>query len=330
MSVENDLTYWTEALAGKRPPVVEDQPQCGYYRMRKGRDAPWLPVVIWIRGGEMVARVGDNMREPLGIWVACAKHPVAKDAAMHAFKVGSWPDMPDEPPASNMPSDPFEALLAEIADKQAQAEALLAKGNKASSETESNLARNLQKQLLDLQKRADAMFTQEKAPVVQQGREIDEKYRFRVPLKGFADRLRDFWGRWAKAEEDRLRREAEEKAANERRAIEAARKAQEEHRAKLMESDPIAALTEPPIPEVEPAAEPEPVKVQVGGGYGSRGGLRSYWVPTIVDYKAALAHYAEHPDIKAVVDKLVKAEARTHKGATNIPGVTVSEDRRAA
>lgn len=329
--MQNDLTYWRDALDGKRPPVTEDAPQCGYFRLRTSRDGDWLPVVIWHRDdGAFVARVGDTMREPLDIWVQCAKHPVTKEAASHAFKTGQWPDMPAEAPRSNMPSDPFDALKAEIEDKQAQAQALLAKGNAAATEIDSNLARNLQKQLLDLNKRADAMFTEEKAPVLKRTREIDEKYRFREAVKGFADRLRDFWGRWAKAEEARLQREADAKAAMERKAAEAARREVEAQQAKRMLDDPIAALTEPPaeLPPLPP--EPEKVKVNVGGGYGSRGGLRSVWVPTITDYAAALAHYAEHPDVRAAVEKLVKAETRTNKSATKIPGVSVAEDRKAA
>ena len=329
----NDLTYWQAALAGKEPDVIETQPQCGYYRLRLTRAAPWLPVVIWHKAGKLTARVAGTeiaaSDETCDTWMRCAKHPVGKEAAMHAFKHGAWPDMPSEAPKSNMPSDPFEALLAEINDKQAQAEALLAKGE-AKTKIESNLGRNLQKQLLDLHKRADAMFTEEKAPVIKREREIAEKFRFREPLKSVADRLRTYWEKWAKVEETRLNREADLKAENERKAVAAVRRAVEEQQAKLMRDDPISALTSPSPEMPELPLPPEQIKVRVGGGYGSRGGLRSVWTPTITDYNAALAHFSEHPDVKVVIEKLVKAETRTHKSATKIPGVIVGEDRRAA
>jgi len=331
----NDLTWWQDALAGKKPPIHDGHPQCGYFRRKLHRDGPWVPAVIWHKDGELVCRVGNEMRDPQDQWTWLAKNPVTKEAAMEAFKTGEWPDQgtpaaePEAPRNSNMPSDPFEALLAEIEDKQAQAEAMLAKGNAASDERESNIARNLQKQLLDLKKRADAMFELEKSPINKKAKEIDDKFRFRAAVKTAADRLRDYWGRWARAEEARLRREAEEKAANERRAREAAQRENEAQRQKLMETDPIQALTTPE-PELPPEPTPEPVKVNVGGGFGSRGGLRSYWEPIITNYRRALDHYAEHPDVKAVIDRLVKAETRLHKGATNIPGVEVREDRRAA
>lgn len=332
--MQNDLTYWKAALAGNAPDVIETQPQCGYYRTRSHKDAPWLPVVIWHKAGVLTVRVGEALSdEPAAVsdhWMRCAKHAVSKETAMHAFaNGGAWPDMPAEAPKSNMPSDPFEALLAEIDDKQSQALSIIAKGD-ATTQIECDLARNLQKQLLDLHKRADAMFVEEKAPVLKREREIAAKFSFRDPLKGVADRLRLYWEKWLKAEEKRLQREADAKAANERRAIETARKAADEQRAKLMRDDPIKALTEPE-PELPPLPPPaEPVKVHSGGGYGSRGGLRSVWTPTITDYTAALLHFAEHPDVKAVVEKLVKAETRTNKSSTKIPGVSVEQDRKAA
>ena len=97
-----------------------------------------------------------------------------------------------------------------------------------------------------------------------------------------------------------------------------------------MQDDPIAALTEPePELPIIPAA-PEPVKVQAGGGIGRAAGLKTVYEPEITDYQKTLAHYQNHPDVQAVIEKLVKAETRLHKAATNIPGVTVRTERRAA
>ena len=43
-------TYWQNALSGNFGAVHENDPQCGYYRMRKGRGGPWVPVAIWLEG----------------------------------------------------------------------------------------------------------------------------------------------------------------------------------------------------------------------------------------------------------------------------------------
>lgn len=329
--MSNDLTYWNDALAGRMPPIHADQPHAGYYRMRQHKDGPFLPVCIYVKDAALVALIGaaKTYRPATEVWTYCADRPVTKEAAMHAFANGNvWPDMPVPTPLSNMPNDPFDALLAEIADKQEQAEALLAKGD-AKSELDSNLARNLQAELLALHKRADAMFKAEKDPITEAGRVVDEKFRFRVTLKSFADKLRGVWERFLKAEEDRLRKElaAKRKADEERIAAENAKLAAE--RAALMESDPALALaSDPPAPVELPPVEP--VKVNAGGGFGRKGGLKTEWVPRIDDYRAALAHFAEHADVRAAVEKLVKAATRAGKETTKIPGVTIIEDRRAA
>lgn len=326
----DEFQFWRDALAGKPVTITADAPQPGYYKMRDRRDGAWLPVAIWWHEGSLVCRVASEKRDPLSAWTFCAGHPVPKDDAKAAFETGRWPDMPTDLPASNMPSDPLEALLVEIADKEAQAEALLASGAAEKIATEANKARNIQAKLLDLKKRADEMFTEEKAPFLAQGRAVDEKYRFRDAVKSVADRLRKAYETFAKAEEARLRAEAQKKFAAERAAAEAARKAAEEAQAKLLRDDPIAALTSEPEPLPELPLAPEPVKVNIGGGFGRKAGLRTEWLAQVEDYAAATNHFADHPDVKALVEKLATKAVKAAKGAIEIPGVKVIEDRRAA
>lgn len=326
----DEFQFWRDALAGEPVTINEDAPQSGYYKTKTRRDGPWVPVAIWTVNGKQVCRVGSEQRDPASVWVFCAKNPVPKDAAKQAFETGQWPDMPSDLPASNMPSDPLEALKMEIADKEAQAEELLASGAAEKNETAANKARNIQAKLLDLKKRADEMFEAEKAPIRAQATSVDEKFRFRDAVKSVADRLRKAYERFAKAEEDRLRAEAQKKFEAERAAAEAARKAAEEAQAKLLRDDPIAALTSAPEPLPEMPLAPEPVKVQIGGGFGRKAGLKTDWSAKVEDYALATAHFADHPDIKALVDKLATKSVKAAKGAIAIPGVKVIEDRRAA
>ena len=44
-------TYWRNALTGKFGAVHENDPQSGYYRMRRGKGGPWMPAAIWIDDG---------------------------------------------------------------------------------------------------------------------------------------------------------------------------------------------------------------------------------------------------------------------------------------
>ena len=144
--------------------------------------------------------------------------------------------------------------------------------------------------------------------------------------------LRDAATVFARAEEKRLEAERQAKWKEEQERVRKEREAAEAERAKKLAEDPIAALTEPePEPElpVEPPP-PEPVKMQLGGQRGRVGGLKSYWEAEITDYPAALQHYANHPDVKALVQKLAKADVKNAKGVITIPGVRPYEDRRIA
>jgi hypothetical protein len=326
----DEFQFWRDSLAGKPVVITADAPQSGYYKMREARGERYLPVAIWTVDGKQVCRVANEKRDPMAVWTFVAGNPVKKEDAKFAFETGRWPDMPTDLPTSNMPSDPLEALKMEIADKEAQAETLLASGAAEKNAVDANKARNIQAKLLDLKKQADAMFDAEKEPIRRKATAVDEKYRFRAAIESVATRLRKAYERFAKAEEDRLRAEAQKKFEAERAAAEMARKAAEAAQAKLLREDPIAAYTSPPDPLPELPLAPEPVKVQIGGGFGRKAGLKTEWVAQVEDYAAATAHFSEHPDMKALVDKLASKAVKAAKGVITIPGVKVIEDRRAA
>jgi hypothetical protein len=317
---------WRDRLAGKDVPIHADHPDPGYYKVRDGRDGPWRPCAIWPNNGELVCRVGSDTRDPLVTWSFAAKSPIAKDVAKFAFENGYFPDEPKPVALSNMPSDPFEALMVEIEDKSAQAEELLT--GDVTSQQGCDLARNMQAQLLALNKRADAMHKAEKAPVLLQQREIDERFRFRDKVADIASRLRFKFEGFLRAEERRQREEADRKHREETARIEAERKRIEAERAKLKEDEPVAFHTspEPELPELPTA--PEPVKVSAGGGFGRRAGLKSVWAATLSDIDAALAHYKDNAKVRELIQKLADADVRA--GKRNVPGFAISEERRAA
>jgi hypothetical protein len=87
----DEFQNWRDALAGKDTALHADVPHSGYYKLRKGKDSPWQPVAIWRKDGELVCRVGGEMRDPLDVWTWAAKTPVSQDDAKHAFVRGHWP-----------------------------------------------------------------------------------------------------------------------------------------------------------------------------------------------------------------------------------------------
>ena len=50
----------------------------------------------------------------------------------------------------------------------------------------------------------------------------------------------------------------------------------------------------------------------------------------ITDYAKALQHYAEHPDVKALVQKLADADSKSSKATCKVPGVRAWVDKRVA
>ncbi|ABD27456.1 hypothetical protein Saro_3021 [Novosphingobium aromaticivorans DSM 12444] len=61
-------------------------------------------------------------------------------------------------------------------------------------------------------------------------------------------------------------------------------------------------------------------------------GLRTYWTATITDRRAALGHYiAEQPEaFEALLQELADRDARSPAARREIPGVTFTEQKRAA
>lgn len=334
--------WYKLALAGKAPPMHDGRVESGFYWTKASKNGGRLPIGIWRPAdNEFVCRVGTiatarvmSENEVAQKWPFICSNPVSRDDYLVAFKTGAWPDgTPAVAPTtsnSNLPTDPFERLQAEVADKMASAEAWLKSHAVAKTKTDADMARNLQAELLALNKQADAMHKAEKAPILAAGEAIETKFSFRKAVKSVGERLRDVFSAFAVAEEARQKAEAQKRFEAERRAAEAARREAEAARAKKMDDDPIAALTdpEPELPMVPVA--PEAVKVQVGGGIGRAAGLKSIWHGDVTDWDACIKHFAEAPDVREAVQKLVNAQVRSTKGATKIPGVTIREERKAA
>lgn len=342
-----DWAWYKAAIKAKQkgeplPAVSEGQPQVGFYWAKASKSGGRIPVVIFLdKNGDMVARSGTRAEHRIADaaerWSWICAHPIERDSYVFAWENGTWPDgtpttAPRLPDGSNLPTDPFERLLAEVDDKMASASAFLDDAAAKPDKTRADRARNLQAELLALNKTANNMHVAEKAPHLAAGRAVDAKFEFRRAIEAVTARLRTVFENILKAEEAKARQEAAARHAEEQRKVEAERKRIQDEREKLRENDPIAALTspEPELPMVPPP--PEPVKVQAGGGIGRAAGLKTVWEPRIDDWKAAAAQLVSHddPDIRAAVEKKIKALARVQKETLKIAGVVMVEARRAA
>ena len=83
---------WHDAtLAGRLMPVYENEPECGWFRMRMVKGGPWVPVRIWLDQnidpdtGELTddeimrCEVGAERRSPAATWTRCAGKPITED-----------------------------------------------------------------------------------------------------------------------------------------------------------------------------------------------------------------------------------------------------------
>lgn len=348
MTESDQWSWWRRACTGAIGAIRENTPEAGFYRAKTGAtdrhgQQRFFPIAFWYdkdTGALRCLSDGQEIRDhhaQQNLWIRCAKSPITKAAYDHKRKVGSWPDeVVIEPSAtsdgvtrSNISSDPFQAMEQEIMDLVEQSERWLAT-TVVDEQAKADKARNWQNMLKQAWTRAYNMRDAEKRPHDEKAAAVQAKFR---PLLDHADRaakaLKTAYERFMIAEDERLKRAAQIKYEAERAAAETERKRIAAERAKLMEDDPIAALTspEPEMPEIP--SEPEETKVRVGGGSGRRAGLRSEWVPTIVDYDKAAAHFIHHSAVRVVVEKLVAAETKLHKNDTKIPGVAVREEKRA-
>lgn len=345
--MSDQWSFWRAALRGERVEIRDGVVESGFYWAKASKSGGRKPVAVWRdKAGTFRCRVGakadaqeidaDKAGER---WTWFAANPVTREDYTAAYETGTWPDgTPTVAPAlvagSNLPTDPWQRFQAEVDDVLEKAGAFLKSSGAGTAgqidKTKADMARNIQAQALALVKSADAMHKSEKQPHLDACREVDDKFRFREYLKSAANALRSVFESFMRAEEARMKVEQERawKAEQERIAVERAKI--EAEQATRMADDPIAALTspEPELPELPPP--PPPIKVNVGGGVGRAAGLRTEWVGVVTDYKATLAHFAEHEDVKALIEKLVARAVKAGKGQTKIPGVEVRQDRRAA
>lgn len=327
MTANDEWDFWKQALAGEKPPVHADVVQSGFYKIRDGKNGPWLPVMIRMQDGNLRCRVGDNSdADPYKIWTYCAGNPITKDDAKHAFDKGVFPG--DAPTIGDNSGD--RSLVEQLRDYVSGTLEWL-KGRMIADKKTADQAANRRAEVLRLKGLVEKEWNAKALPHDTALSQL--KVAYDAPVKdaeAVNKALREAATAFAKAEEKRLQDEQNAKYEAERRATEAARKAIEDQRAKELRDDPIAAMTSPEPELPMPPPPPAPVKVAMGGQVGRVSGLRSYWEAEITDHKAALAHYANHPDVVALILKLAKADVKASKGSATIPGVRGYEDKRVA
>ena len=74
--MSDSYLWWRQALLGEFGPIYENDPQSGYYRMRRGKGGPWVPVAIWGEEGAsgVSCLVSGQDRDAYDVWTWCCRY----------------------------------------------------------------------------------------------------------------------------------------------------------------------------------------------------------------------------------------------------------------
>ena len=315
-------TYWQNALTGQFGAVHENDPQSGYYRMRCGKGGPWVPVAIWINDevkdssdlpvSQLFCLVDGKERNAYDVWTWVCRYPITYETYVAVAEEGKpWPDEVPEVKAVSpvytsgdaLPSfghnsgslDQASVFREEIEALSSLALSWLDELGGINAQSEADRAANYADRFTSLETRAEEARTIEKRPSLEEGRQIDARWKPVV----------------SKAQEAKvkLKKALEPYLVGERqRRIEVAK-------ASFEGSDTVF--------------DPSVIDPPRAGTNGRRMGLRSKYAVKITEPSALVDHY--RTDLRLWADKSVKeaiaklAEADLTAGA-EIQGAMLMEE----
>jgi len=196
-------TYWHNALQGQFGPIHENDPQCGYYRMRVRRGGEWIPVAIFREDdGEVLALCKGEMKDAFEVWTWCCRYPVdyevyravaeegkpwpedifvglAEPAAKGSYPTNGIPSPAPIPTIGHNSSGVTEAegLLEEIEALKYLSSAWLEEIGSILTQPDADRAANYAERFGMLETKAEALRTSAKRPVLEEGRRIDAEWK---------------------------------------------------------------------------------------------------------------------------------------------------------
>ena len=326
--MSDSYSWWHQALLGHFGPIHENDPQPGYYRMRRGRGGPWVPVAIWREApegsgydeistnsdsGKLVCLVDGFERDPFDVWTWVCRYPVPYETYVAVAERGEpWPeDLPkwerigkdkrtarDVVPALGHNSQSLNE--AEMVEEEVEALSLSALNwletlPTIENQSDADKAANYADRFSALETRAEEARVIEKRPSLEEGREIDARW------KPVVSKAQDAKAKMKKAIEPYLVGERQRRIEMARRAFQGS----------------------------ETTFDPSDIEPPRAGTNGRRVGLRSKYTVRITEPTALIDHY--RTDLRLWSDKAVKeaivklAEADLTSGA-QIQGATLMEE----
>lgn len=176
-------TFWRESLAGAKPAITNEDPKCGFYRMKRG--GKFVPVAVFAdSAGELRFKINDSMAtNDVGIeqWPWYAANPITEEEYRRVAEQGqNWSDI------DSVVADAIGAPSTDLLDDlrlQIDTAAFGARVYKTiEGDGQARQAQTLRALLQKLGKQADDARKVEKEPYLQAGRDVDAKWMPTVKL----------------------------------------------------------------------------------------------------------------------------------------------------
>jgi hypothetical protein len=99
--IADSLAFHRRALAGAREEIREQDPECGFWKMRLSKRGCWVPVWIWLEqeigdDGELLrpevlkCTVDGQEKDPREVWQWCSQRAIDEPEFRYLTALRSW------------------------------------------------------------------------------------------------------------------------------------------------------------------------------------------------------------------------------------------------
>lgn len=304
--IDRSSDWYNAALKGVRGPIDPNNPKTGFYRVRAGRDGPYIPVAFWYDTHDETLRCHKNghsiddlaARE---LWVYAAKNLVPEDSYWSVIDGKGWPD--NDPSAAAAAKGPEIDPGTQGANAEGSLKLEIAKAVKGAeayrtidSDEQGAKAQTLRSALTSFKGDAQKKYESWSRPLLDEIETIRKTwFPIRDAAGDAADGIRKAMGLWEDVKRENAKRVAEDTA----------KVAQEQELAFNEATAKAAAANEPPPEPPKPTAPPPntaaipPPSTKIKGASGRAASVQLKKIVTAIDIDKAFAQFRDDPELYA-------------------------------
>lgn len=313
MTIQDDFSWYENALKGTRGPVHEGECWSGYYRSKK-KDKTYSAWAYWKdtnTGEQRCQENGKNVEElrALDQFPFASKNPIPEQDYWTFLETGKWPDNDQSAHegANGSPVNPETDLVSSIGAEVDGLLAGVASYKAIESDEEAARGQTLRSALTAISGKADKARTAEKEPHLQASRDVDARWQPLIKsAKEGADTIRTALGRWEDLKRESARKAQAETDRIAREHAEAVRKAEE------------ANKPPPPAPLAPVASNAPAPSMQIKGGSGRTASVTVANIVTDIDLDKCFAKFRTAPELRELFMELANKSMKA--------GICTAED----